>query len=137
MEYADAIEQTIAENNIGYAIVRPGYVDEDVLRALYSTALGLAYPSFFEGFGLPIIESLQCGTPVIVSNSTSLPEVMGNAGLAIDPSDPLAIAGAMEQFLSDRTKYTLLKKHAIEQASRFSWKTSALQTYAVYEQVTA
>jgi len=95
----------------------------------------LVYPSLFEGFGLPLLESLQCGTPVITSNTSSLPEVAGDAGLLVDPTSVESITGAIEKFLTDKELEQQLRGKAAAQAKKFSWKTAAKETLAVYAKI--
>lgn len=93
------------------------------------------YPSFFEGFGLPPLEAMQCGTPVISGNRTSLPEVVGDAGILVDPFDVGAIADAIERLLSDEKLRADLSKKGLERAKEFSWISTARQTLRVFENV--
>jgi glycosyltransferase involved in cell wall biosynthesis len=112
-----------------------GYVAEEDLPVLYSAALFFVYPSYFEGFGLPPLEAMQCGTPVITGNLTSLPEVVGDAGIMVDPLDVIAIAGAMERLLSDMELRLTLSKKGIERAATFTWTDVAKQTLQIFERV--
>jgi glycosyltransferase involved in cell wall biosynthesis len=94
----------------------------------YNTAALLAYPSFFEGFGFPPLEAMACGTPVIASHHSSLPEVVGDAGILIDPYDIAALASAMSQVLGDKELSRRLADKGIIRSSRFSWRTAAERT---------
>ena len=118
-------------------IVRLGYVPREVLPSLYSKALFLVYPSLYEGFGLPVLEAMACGCPVITSNVSSLPEVVGEAGLMVDPHDVDALAGAMERLLDDAALRDDLRVRGLAQAQNFSWQNAARQTLDVYELLVA
>ena len=111
-----------------------GPVDEADLPALYGAALAFVFPSRYEGFGLPALEAMACGTPVICSNAASLPEVAGDAGLLIDPTDESALAEALQRLLEDQTLRQQLGARGLEQAARFSWARAAAETLAVYRQ---
>ncbi len=102
-----------------------GYVDATRRRALYEGARLLVLPSFDEGFGLPIVEAMTVGVPVVASNRGALPEVVGEAGLLVDPEDPRAIADAMARLLADEGLAGDLAARGFEQARRFSWTASA------------
>lgn len=101
--------------------------------ALYSGAQVFCLPSFYEGFGLPPLEAMACGTPVVVSDRASLPEVVGDAGLLVDPDDPASIADGLRRVLTDPALAADLRRRGREQAARFSWRETARQTLAVYE----
>ncbi len=107
-----------------------GYVSDAELEWLYRNCFGFLYPSLFEGFGMPVLEAITLGAPVICSNTTSLPEVAGDAAILVDPRDVGAIAAAMQTLPRER-----LKRAAPAQAARFSWKESGGKLLAVYEQV--
>jgi len=124
-------KQSAAANDIVFT----GYVSEAELPALYSGALCFVYPSYFEGFGLPVVEAMQCGTPVIVGNRTSLPEVVGDAGILIDPFNHKDIANAIARLLSNPGARDELRELGIERAKAFNWLETARQTLQVYEQV--
>jgi glycosyltransferase involved in cell wall biosynthesis len=126
-----ALEQT----GVSESVILTGYVPETVLPALYSGALCFVYPSFFEGFGLPPLEAMKCGAPVIVGNKTSLPEVVGNAGLTVDPFDVSAIAAAIENLINDSVLRRELSVKGRERAELFDWRETAKQTLKIYEQV--
>jgi glycosyltransferase involved in cell wall biosynthesis len=119
------------------SIVLTGYVPEADLPALYSGALCFIYPSYFEGFGLPPLEAMKCGAPVIVGNKTSLPEVVGDAALMIDPFDVSAIAAAIQKVISDSDFRSELRVKGMQRAKQFDWKETARRTVAVYEKAFA
>lgn len=112
-----------------------GYVPDGDLPALYSGALCFAYPSYFEGFGLPVLEAMQCGVPVIAGNRTSLPEVIGNAGLMFDPLEEAEIAKSLREMIENSDQRADLRVKGLARASQFSWKTTARLTLEAYEEV--
>ena len=112
-----------------------GFVPDNDLPALYSGALFFVYPSYFEGFGLPPLEAMQCGTPVITGNLTSLPEVVGDAGMMVDPFAVNSIADAMRRLLSDAGLRKALSEKGVERAKKFSWIEAARQTLEIFEKV--
>jgi glycosyltransferase involved in cell wall biosynthesis len=112
-----------------------GYVPQDDLAALLSAARAFVLPSLYEGFGLPVLEAMACGTPVICSRVSSLPEVAGDAALLIDPNDPFDLANAMNRLLDDSSLRSQLSKRGLQQAARFSWETCAAGTLQVLEAV--
>ncbi|WP_017301385.1 glycosyltransferase family 4 protein [Nodosilinea nodulosa] len=104
------------------------YVPYDDLPRLINQATALVFPSLWEGFGLPVLEAMACGTPVITANLSSLPEVAGDAALLIDPYSVGALAEAMTAVASDRTLWKTLHRAGLEQAKRFSWEKTGRQT---------
>jgi glycosyltransferase involved in cell wall biosynthesis len=116
-------------------IIVIGFVADKDLAALYSAAMAFVYPSLYEGFGLPPLEAMQCGTPVITSNTSSLPEVVGNAGILVDPTDESAIADAMLKLYTDKSLRLSLSKKATTQAQKFSWKKFTEQHISIYQQI--
>lgn len=125
--------RAIKEQGLGKSIILTGYVPERDLPALYSGAVCFVYPSYFEGFGLPPLEAMKCGTAVIVGNRTSLPEVVGDAGLLVDPFDVDGIAAAIERLITDSDFRSTLRVKGLERARLFDWRETARQTLAVYE----
>jgi len=105
------------------------------LPGLYSAAALLTTPSFYEGFGLPALEAMSFGTPVVVSDRASLPEVVGQAGLLVNPDDPEDIARALTRVLMDETLRVRMRERGLEQAARFTWDKAARETLAVYREV--
>ncbi len=112
-----------------------GFVADDELPALLSAAALFAFPSLYEGFGLPILEAMACGTPVIASDRSSLPEVVGEAGLQVDPLDVAGLTAGMERLLSDEELRHELAARGRRQAARFSWTDAARQLLAVYQRL--
>ncbi|MFN2491903.1 MAG: glycosyltransferase family 4 protein [Pyrinomonadaceae bacterium] len=129
----DETLRTIKDLEVSNSVVLTGYVPEADLPALYSGALCFVYPSYFEGFGLPPLEAMKCGTPVIVGNQTSLPEVVGPAAVLVDPFDVNDIAAAMARVSSDLNLRAQLRRLGVERARVFDWRDTALKTLAVYE----
>jgi glycosyltransferase involved in cell wall biosynthesis len=113
-------------------IVLPGYVDDETLQWLYRNCFAFLYPSYFEGFGLPVIEAMSLGAPVIASNTTSLPEIVGQAGILVDPTSKEELCQAMIQLSSDPEFRNSLKEKAIARASQFSWHSAAASTLECY-----
>ncbi len=111
------------------------FVPDDDLAVLYSGATVFIYPSVFEGFGLPVLEAMACGTPVITSNSSSLPEVAGDAAILVDPYDELALAKAILRLTSDARLRERLSLQGLRQVQNFSWQKTAALTHHVYEEV--
>ena len=102
-----------------------GYLEDEVLPLLTAAALAMVYPSQFEGFGLPVLEAMQCGTPVITSNTSSLPEVAGDAGILVEPNNTPALSNAMERlYVNEQLRKTLSKKGLVR-SREFSWEKTA------------
>jgi len=114
-------------------VIFPGFVDDDDLPALYSAAEMLAYPSIYEGFGLPILEAMACGTPVVTSRSSSLPELAGDAALLVEPTDVADIADAMRRLRQDADLRRRLVAQGFGQTRKFTWEKAAHQLLGVYE----
>ncbi len=110
-----------------------GYVADEDLNALYSAATCFVYPSYFEGFGLPILEAMKCGTPVIAGDRTSIPEVAGEAALLFDPFDVNSLVEALKRVLDDTQYRATLSERGLKRASEFSWQTTAQLTLAAYQ----
>jgi len=109
-----------------------GWVEERDKPALYSAAVAFVFPSRYEGFGLPVLEALACGTPVITSGVSSLPEIVGQAGILVSPDDVAGLAAAMARLWQDATLRERLRGEALAQAARFSWQRTAQATAGVY-----
>jgi glycosyltransferase involved in cell wall biosynthesis len=123
-----------AIEEIGPGVIVTGYVPETDLPPLYSGALCFVYPSFFEGFGLPPLEAMKCGTPVITGDRTSLPEVVGDAGVLFNPFDIDAIASAIATVVDDSSLRSRLRVKSLDRARIFDWRETAKRTLEVYKQ---
>jgi glycosyltransferase involved in cell wall biosynthesis len=111
-----------------------GFIPDQDLAALYAGADLFAYIPIYEGFGLPPLEAMACGTPTLSSNTSSLPEVVGDAGELVDPYDTNAISTAMERVLYDDRRREQLRERGLARARLFSWERCARETIAVYQQ---
>jgi glycosyltransferase involved in cell wall biosynthesis len=112
-----------------------GYLDEEDLPLWYAAATVFVFPSLYEGFGMPPLEAMACGTPVVTSNTTSLPEVVGDAGLMVSPRDADALAEALLRMLRDADLRAELRARGLQRARAFSWRASAERTLHAYEQL--
>lgn len=117
-------------------VIFTGYVTERDLPALYSGAQAFVYPSYFEGFGLPPLEAMRCGAPVVAGDRTSLPEVVGDAGLLVDPFDADAIAEAIARVIEDEDLRAELSRRGLQRSQLFNWRETARSTLEVYKSVT-
>jgi glycosyltransferase involved in cell wall biosynthesis len=114
-----------------------GRVAEEDKPALYASARCFIFTSMYEGFGLPVLEALACGTPVVGSDASSLPEVVGNAGMLMDPLDARRMAGAVISICTEDDLHERLSQRAVLRAAQFSWQRTALETLAVFKRVSA
>lgn len=114
-------------------VVLPGFIAQEDLPVFYRQAEMLVYPSLYEGFGLPPVEAMACGTPVITSNTTSLPEVVGDAALRLDPTSVAAIAGAMQELIENTPLRDQLRRAGLERARYFNWKRTAQDVIAALD----
>jgi glycosyltransferase involved in cell wall biosynthesis len=114
-------------------VLFPGYIPPDELPLWYNAAELFVYPSLYEGFGLPPLEAMACGTPVITSTVSSLPEVVGEAGLTVDPMDSKGLAEAMNQVLGDGALRQSMRERGLARAGCFSWARAARETVGVYQ----
>jgi glycosyltransferase involved in cell wall biosynthesis len=131
----DETLRSIEEGRMQDSVILTGYVPQSDLPALYSGSVCFVYPSYFEGFGLPPLEAMKCGTPVIAGNRTSLPEVIGDAGILVDPFDVNAIAAAIELLVDDSDFRHQLSLKGLARSRVFDWNETARRTLTVYEQV--
>lgn len=123
---------TLRHHGLEKCVDFTGYVTDEELVRLYQSATVTVYPSVYEGFGLPVLEAMACGSPVIASGTTSIPEVAGNAGILIDPTSVEEIATAIRRVLSDPTLQSSMRSAGIAQAAKFSWERMARETAAAY-----
>lgn len=133
--FYEEIFATVTELGLEQNVQFLGRVPDEHLPALYRRAHLFLFPSFYEGFGLPPLEALASGTPVISSNNSSLPEVVGEAGILVDPYDIAALTESMSTLLTDKKTYQQLKELAPKQAAKFSWTSTAKATVAVFMKV--
>jgi glycosyltransferase involved in cell wall biosynthesis len=133
----DAVCAIAARAGAADAVVRLGPVSEKRLRTLYRGAIALAYPSLYEGFGLPLVEAMACGTPVIASNTASMPEVLGDAGILLDPSDGQAWTRAIIDVVTHDQPRGRLRTAGLRRAADFTWERTARLTLDVYRRTVA
>ncbi len=126
---------TLEELDLEEEVIFLGKASIEDLPLLYNTARALAYPSLYEGFGLPPLEAMSCGTPVITSNVSSLPEVVGDAALIVDPQDISGLAKAIGQVLTDEALRKDLIAQGFQRAKMFSWEKAAKETLALYKEL--
>ncbi len=131
---ADEVLAEVSRRDWAEDVILTGYVGDDDLPALYRSATAFVYPSLFEGFGLPPLEAMACGTPVVTSNTSSLPEVAGDAALLIDPYDQSSIEDALLRIVQDQPLRARLREKGIEQAGKFSWRDAAEKTLQLYQE---
>jgi glycosyltransferase involved in cell wall biosynthesis len=129
------IFETIEKLNLQNDVIFTGYVPDKDLPGLYNAADLFVYPSLYEGFGIPPLEAMQCGTPVIASNTSSIPEVVGDAGIMINPYDVDEFANKMYEVLTNEDLKKEMSKKGLERAKLFSWKKCAEEHLKVYEEV--
>jgi glycosyltransferase involved in cell wall biosynthesis len=113
-------------------VVLTGFVSDEELVGILAAARCFLYPSLHEGFGFPPLEAMACGTPVVTSSVSSLPEVVGDAGLLVDPRDVEAIAGAVEWVLGDDALHARLRQSGLERAASYTWDRCAAETVGAY-----
>jgi len=116
-------------------VLLPGFVPDDDLPALYTAAEAFVYPSVYEGFGIPVLEAMGCGTPVLCSDASSLPEVAGDAGILLPSGDPAVWADAIGRLMEDTALRSELRERGFRQSSRFRWEETARRTWEVYSAV--
>lgn len=131
----DEVFKLVEELRLSDMIKFTGYVPDVDLPALYSQAEIFVYPSLYEGFGLPPLEAMACGAPVVTSNTSSLPEVVGEAGLAVSPRDWRGLAGALIKLLDDAQLRAYYRRAGLERAGKFSWERAAHETQMLYDEV--
>jgi len=133
------IKAKVKELGLGDCVEFPGFVSQKDLIELYRKALVFVYPSYYEGFGFPVLEAMACGTPVVSSNASSLPEVGGDAVIYVDPFDVESIVGGINKILHFHTleygKYEEMARRGLEQSSKFSWEKCARETLTILHSV--
>ena len=133
----DGLTRQATDAGVAEAVIRLGKVDEAALRALYREAFALVYPSLYEGFGLPLLEAMASGTPVVAARAASLPEVVGDAGILLDPHDDAAWTGALLQLAADPGLASSLRTAGRKRAAQHNWDRTARATFEVYQRVAA
>lgn len=131
----DEIFKLVEEYGLQDAVIFPGYVDEEDKPMVYAGATAFIFPSLYEGFGMPPLEAMACGVPVISSNSSSLPEVVGDAGVLTQPMDVESISLAMERLTEDYEYHNKLVEKGLKQASTFSWEASVEKLLNLYRYI--
>jgi glycosyltransferase involved in cell wall biosynthesis len=127
--------ETVRRLSLEGNVVFTGQIREQDKAPLYSAATVFAFPSLYEGFGMPVLEAMACGTPVVTSNVSALPEVAGAAGLLVNPYEPAAISDALAELLESAARRDDLARRGLERARRFTWPQVAEQTVRVYKQI--
>ena len=125
------VEELVAEQEVVYL----GRIPDDDLPVLYSLSDAFVFPSLYEGFGLPPLEAMACGTPVICSNTSSLPEVVGDAGILVPPEDVDGLALAMGALLNEPERRAVLGRRALERAQQFTWEAAAERVLSIYRRL--
>lgn len=128
------IEEHLHKLGIRDRVELIGQVTDEELAALYRGAVALLFPSLYEGFGLPVLEAMACGTPVLTSNVSALPEVVDNAGVLIDPYEVEAIAEGIRRLVEDSALREELRRRGLERAKQFSWERTAQETWRVLQE---
>ena len=128
----NALADSLHAHDIGGEVRLAGYLPDDALAALYSACTALVWPTFYEGFGLPPLEAMACACPVIVSNAASLPEVVGDAGVLLDPRDEPAWTNELRRMVEDADWREQWRQRGLRRAATFSWQRCARETIACY-----
>ena len=131
----EGFDKFIEELGLQDDVILPGYVEETELQWLYQNCFAFLYPSLFEGFGLPVLEAMTLGAPVIASNTTSVPEIVGHAGLLVDPFAEDSIVNAMHQLATGQINRAVLRERGMAQSREFSWHSTAERVREVYRQI--
>ncbi len=129
------IYDMVKEAGIQERVRFTGYVPDSILPDLYSGARCFVFPSLYEGFGLPVLEAMSCGAPVVTSNRTSLPEVAGQGAILVDPTNVAQLAEAMNRVVTNKPFRDELRAKALGQAANFSWERTAVKTRLIYEEI--
>jgi glycosyltransferase involved in cell wall biosynthesis len=130
-----ALRHAVIQSRVEHAVRFLGFVPIETLRAFYQAASAFVFPSLYEGFGLPPLEAMACGTPVVCSMVSSLPEVVGDAAIIVNPENVFDIARGMREVLLDRELRAWLARRGFEQLKLFSWERTASQVLATYEEI--
>lgn len=137
--YSDypALRQLVRQNQLGERVIFTGYIEDQDLACLYTVASCFVLPSLVEGFGLPAVEAMACGTPVVASRAGSLPEILDGAGELFDPSDPRELLTALTVVLSDKALRGTMRARGLERAQRFGWQRAAAELTCLCERLVA
>jgi glycosyltransferase involved in cell wall biosynthesis len=133
--YAPRVYQAARRSEVANRIRFLGFVSDADLLQLYNACDAFVFPSFYEGFGLPVLEAMACGRAVISSNASALPEVADGAGILVDPASPEAMARAMADLLLDSELRARMERLGLMRAAHFSWRKTAERTLEVYQEV--
>jgi len=131
----DEIFDIIDQYNLEDRVIFTGFVPDEDLILLYNAATLFVYPSLYEGFGLPPLEAMACGTPVITSNVSSLPEVVGNAAITVEPQNVFKLSKAINNVLENKNLQDKMIQEGLKRAEQFTWEKTAIDTIKVYEEV--
>jgi glycosyltransferase involved in cell wall biosynthesis len=129
------IAPLVKDLGIEGSVTFTGFIADDDLTHLYREADFFVYPSLYEGFGLPVLESMACGTPVLTSNSSSIPEVAGDAALLVDPQSESELSSAILKLAGDEGLRLSMRGKGLAQAGKFSWERTVCETLSIYEEV--
>jgi glycosyltransferase involved in cell wall biosynthesis len=132
---SNEVKELISKNSLEKDIILTGYIEDEELLSLYNLATYFLFPSIYEGFGLPVLEAMACGTPVIISNTSSLPEVAGDAALYIDPFNEGSLVSAMVEAIRDEKLYNDLRSKGLKRVALFSWKKVAQDIFNEYSNI--
>ena len=130
-EALDRIERSPRKSDIQVS----GYVPDHILESLYQRAAIFAFPSLDEGFGMPILDAMAHGVPVLTSNVSAMPEVSGDAALLVDPSDVTSIAAGLEKLTNDETLRAALVQKGLKQSGEFGWERAVAGTWSIYQEL--
>jgi glycosyltransferase involved in cell wall biosynthesis len=133
--FAPKILDQVRKSGLQERILLPGFVSDDLLPALYNAADLFAFPSFYEGFGLPVVEAMACGRPIVCSSATALPEVVDGAGLFFDPHSVGDQTRALRDILLDPELAARMERKSLQRAAFYDWRETARKTLDVYYQV--
>lgn len=128
-----SVFSTVKELGLNRRVLFPGFIPQSDLPAVYALARAFVYASLYEGFGLPVLEAMACGCPVITSNLSSMPEIIGDAGIQVNPADEEQLFNSIQLVLTDTSRRETLARAGAERAKLYSWEETALQTLAVYQ----
>jgi glycosyltransferase involved in cell wall biosynthesis len=131
----DKVMELVETPELKGTVLLTGYIPPDELPAIYNLAKIFVYPSIYEGFGLPVLEALACGTPTITTSVSALPEIIGDAGVLVPPDNDQALLDAMQTLLENDSEQNRLSKKGVQRAAFFTWERAARETCKVYQQV--